>query len=77
MEFVTLVISKELLQTLVDSDAITTDQFKVKYVDQEGVNYSVHPEWLAQSKKSNKEYQKLKEIEFNIRHNGNNNTVNS
>lgn len=67
MEVCTIKISKELLQTLVDSDAITTDSFTVKHVDVNSFDYSTNEAWKAQKKKSDKEFKKLKAIEFDIR----------
>ena len=77
MEQVTIKISKELLQLLVDSDAITTADFDVKYVNEDSVDYSDNETWQAQRKVSDKAFRKLKEIEFNHRHNGNSSTSNS
>lgn len=68
MEYVTLTISKTLLQILVDSEAITTEDFTVKYVDEDKIDYSNDEQWKAQKKVSDKGFKKLKEIEFNIRH---------
>ena len=67
MEICTINISKVLLQVLVDSEAIKTDDFTVKYVDDNSFDYSANEAWKAQKKKSDKEFKKLKEIEFNIR----------
>lgn len=73
MEIVTIKISKELIQLLVDSDALTTDDFEVKLVDDNSFDYSNSEAWVAQKKISGKEFKKLLKIEFNIRH-GNINT---
>jgi hypothetical protein len=67
MEICTIIISKELLQTLVDSEAITTDDFTVKLVNEDSFDYSSNEAWEAQKKISTKAYKKLKKIEFNIR----------
>ena len=53
---------------LVDSNAITTDDFTLIGVDVNDFDYSKNPAWVAAKQKSNKAYKLLKEIEFNIRH---------
>lgn len=67
MEIVTIEISKDLLQLLVDSEALTTDDFRVKLVDVKDFDYSENPMWVAQKKKSDEEFKKLKQMEFKIR----------
>ena len=57
----------ETLQLLLDSDAITTDDFIVKSVRVTNFDYSKHPVWAAQKKVCDKEYKKLTAIEFEIR----------
>ena len=42
--------------------------FKIKYIDELDVDYSQCPQWVAQKKVSDKEFKKLKEIEFEYRH---------
>jgi hypothetical protein len=67
MEIVKISISKDTLQMLVDSNAITTDDFTLIGVDVNDFDYSKNPAWVAAKEKSNKAYKQLKEIEFNIR----------
>ena len=67
MEIVRIDINKELLQVLLDSSAITTDDFKVVKVEVPDFPYSDHPEWEEQYKLSAKEYRKLKELEYQLR----------
>ena len=66
-EIATIEISTELLQMLVDSDVITSADFRVKLVDIKDYDYSTNPLWVAQKAKSDKEFKKLKQMEFNIR----------
>ena len=66
-EIVKITISKDTLQLLVDSSAITTDDFTVVGVDEE-YDYSDSPLWLSAKEKSTKAYKELKKIEFNLRH---------
>jgi len=68
MEIVTIKISKELIQLLVDSDALTTNDFEVKIVDDNSFDYSKNKAWVAQKKISSKEFKKQLKIEFDIRH---------
>ena len=67
MEEVTIVISKELLQLLVDSDVINTGDFRVKTVDVKDFDYSDNPIWKALKEKSDKAFKELKIAEFKIR----------
>jgi len=68
VETVKLTISKEKLQLLVDSDAITTNDFELVSVEA-SFDYTNSELWQAQKAKSSKEYKKLKKIEFNLRNN--------
>lgn len=68
MESVKIKIPKHVLQMLVDSSAITTDEFILIGVDEINYDYSKNELWIAAKKESDKTYRKLKEIEFNIRH---------
>ena len=68
MEVATITIAKEVLQRLVTSEALKTSEFKVKLVKDDSHDYTKDPIWIAQQKKSRKEYAKLKEIEFKLRH---------
>lgn len=52
---------------LVDSSAITTDDFQIVGVDEKDFDYSENEAWKLAKEKSTKAYKKLKEIEFNIR----------
>ncbi len=61
-------ISKDLLQMLVDSAAISTDDFELIGTDEVNFDYKENPVWLAAKEKSNKAFKQLKEIEFNLRH---------
>ena len=67
MEIVTLKISKDLLQMLVDSNALSTSDFDVVTVDENGFDYTLNELWIAQKSKSTKAYKELKRIEFEIR----------
>ena len=69
METVKLKISKDKLQLLVDSDAITFDDIELVSTDEDDYDYSSNELWQLQRAKSNKEYKKLKQIEFDIRKN--------
>lgn len=53
---------------LVDSDILTTKDFEVLYVEEITDVFKDSPIWLAQKQKSDKEYKKLKEIEFKLIH---------
>jgi len=68
MEIVKVTISKDKLQLLVDSDAITTDDFELISVD-EPFDYTSSEVWQEAKKRSTKAYKELKTIEFNIRNN--------
>ena len=67
MEIVKISISKDTLQMLVDSSAITTDEFTLIGVDEKDYDYSDNPIWVALKDKSNKAFKALKTAEFKIR----------
>lgn len=67
MEVCKIKISKDLLQILVDSGAITTNDFELVGVDENAFDYSDNEVWKAAKDKSTKAYVKLKEVEFKIR----------
>ena len=52
---------------LVDSSAITTDEFTLIGVDEKDYDYSDNPLWIVLKEKSNKAFKDLKKIEFKIR----------
>ena len=68
MEQAKIKISVEILRMLVDSDILTTKDFEVLYVEEITDVFKDSPVWLAQKQKSDKEYKKLKEIEFKLIH---------
>jgi len=68
MELVRLEISKDKLQELIDSGVLTFNEIKVIGVNEVTDIYKDNPIWLAQKQKSDKEYKKLKEIEFKLIH---------
>lgn len=68
MELVRLEISKDKLQELIDSYVLTFSEIKVIGVNEVTDVYKDNPIWLAQKQKSDKEYKKLKEIEFKLIH---------
>lgn len=67
MEVCKISISKDLLQLLVDSDVITTQDFRVVAVDEKDYDYSDNPIWKALKEKSDKAFKELKIAEFKIR----------
>ena len=67
MEITTIKISKELLQILVDSNAITTDDFELKSVSDNSFDYSRDETWKELNKKAGKAYKKVKDREYEIR----------
>ncbi len=68
MEICRIEISKDKLQLLVDSDAISTNDFRLIGVNQISDIYENNEAWKSQKAKSDKEYKKLKEIEFKLIH---------
>jgi hypothetical protein len=69
MELCTILISKDLLQTLVDSEALSTEDFEVKIIDVKDDFFKDDERHKELSKASHKAYKQLKEYEFNVRHN--------
>lgn len=68
MELVRLEISKDKLQELINAKVLTFTEIKVIGVNEVTDVYKDNPVWLAQKQKSDKEYKKLKEIEFKLIH---------
>lgn len=52
---------------LVDSTAITTDDFEVIAVDENEFDYTANPIWVSAKEKSDKSFKELKKIEWQIR----------
>lgn len=69
MEIVTIKISKDILQSLVDSDAISSTDFEVKSSDIKDDFFIDDQHYEALKKASIKAYKSLKEYEFNKRNN--------
>lgn len=67
MEICKIKISKEVLQLLVDSDALSTNDFEVIGVDENSFDYSQNVAWVAQKKVSDKAFKDLKVLEFKLR----------
>ena len=68
MELVRLEISKAKLQELINAKVLTFNEIKIIGVNEVTDIYKDSPIWLAQKQKSDKEYKKLKEIEFKLIH---------
>jgi hypothetical protein len=67
-EVVRIDIAKTDLEWAVYHGYLQTIMFKIIKVDVPGYDYSNSEEWKAQKRIADKEYAKLKEIEFKIRH---------
>jgi hypothetical protein len=67
VEICKIKIAKDTLQMLVDSTAITTEDFEVIGVDEANYDYTANPIWLAAKEKSDKSFKELKKIEWQIR----------
>ncbi len=67
MEIVTLDISKELLEKLIKSKAVKAEDYTIKLVSDNSFDYHTNELWKSQKKVADKEYKKLKTIEYNIR----------
>ncbi len=67
MEVCKIKISKDLLQLLVDSGAITTNDFELIGVDENDFDYTENEIWKSAKEASTKAYRNLKQIEFKIR----------
>ena len=57
----------QMVMAPINSNAITTDDFELIGVDENSFDYSDSEIWKAQKSKSDKEFKKLKEVEFKIR----------
>jgi len=67
LEICKIKISKNLLQLLVDSDAISTKDFELIGVDETQYDYSNNPIWKLAKEQSDKSFKELKKIEWQIR----------
>jgi len=66
METCTIEVNKDTLEQL--SDVFQCGiHYEIKSVEVKDFDYSKYPEWVEQKKKSNKEYGKLKKIEYKLR----------
>jgi hypothetical protein len=68
MELCRIEMLKDKLQLLVDSDALTPEDFRLIGVNEVTDIYKSNEAWKSQKAKSDKEYKKLKEIEFKLIH---------
>lgn len=68
MEIVKIKIRKDILQMLVDSNALSTDEFSSIGVDEDSYDYSSSELWKSYKAKSDKAFKELKKIEFEIRY---------
>jgi hypothetical protein len=68
MELCRIEMLKDKLQLLVDSDALTPGDFRLIGVNEVTDIYKSNEAWKSQKAKSDKEYKKLKEIEFKLIH---------
>lgn len=69
MEYATIIISKDLLQTLVDSDALSTNDFEVKTIEIKDDYFKDDETHKILTKESLKAFKRLKEYEFCKRYN--------
>ena len=67
MEAVTITLSKEKLQFLIDNEVLTIDEVQLKKVEIPDYDYSTNQQWMELNKKSKAIYKELKELEFTIR----------
>lgn len=67
MEAVTITISQEKLQFLIDNNVLSMDEVQLKKVEIPDFDYSTNQQWVELSKKSRELYKQLKELEFTIR----------
>ena len=68
MELCRIEMLKDKLQLLVDSDALTPEDFRLIGVNEVTDIYKSNEAWKSQKANSDKEYKKLKEIEFKLIH---------
>lgn len=69
MEFVTIVLKKETLQLLVDSNCVSPEDYEVKNTEIKDGFFDNDPVYKSYKSESTKAYKKLKEYEFNKRFN--------
>lgn len=67
MEEVSITLTKEKLQFLIDNNVLQEGEYGIKKVDVPDYDYSSNLQWVELSKASKKIYKELKELEFVIR----------
>ena len=66
MNFATIIISMDKLESLVKAKHLSTEEFSVKVVESD-MDYSGDKVWNELKSESNKAYKKLKNREYEIR----------
>jgi len=69
MQIIKIQLNLEVFERLFKSGQITSDDYQLIAIDDKDFDYSSYPEWEIAKDESTKAYKKLKEIEYNIRHN--------
>jgi hypothetical protein len=69
MEIVKISISKELFEKLFTEGHIKSGEYELIEVTEPNFDYGMDEKWTEAKSASIKAYKKLKEIEFNLRHN--------
>ena len=68
-EHIYIEMEVERFRELCYTEGLTDQDYKIKKIDIPDYDYSGSEEWKMQKRKADQEYRKLKEIEFDIRHN--------
>lgn len=71
MEVIKLSMSKELFGKLFRAGHIKSGDYEMHKIDEPDFDYSNDEQWKQAKSQSIKAYKKLKEIEFNLRHESN------
>ena len=68
MQAIKITISLELFEKLYKAGHIKSGEYLLDKIDDPDFDYSDDEQWVQAKANSSKEYKKLKEIEYNLRH---------
>lgn len=69
MEIIKISISKELFENLFIAGHIKSGEYQLEKVDDSNFDYSDSDQWQELKRESTKIYKKLKNFEYDLRHN--------
>lgn len=68
LEYLTVEFEREQFERLCQTNNLTTSDYKIKKIEVPEFPYQESEKWKNQKSISDKEYKKLKQIEYDLRH---------